>query len=120
METSLKTQKLKTSSSKTTEFARGHRLSRHRRKCQNKCKITCKALSFLYRPMNSTSIAADDKRIQVDESFLTAPCVLSDAVYLLGEKNSSAALEADAEHFLNEVFKHCKGIALDASRYPGH
>jgi len=70
--------------------------------------------------MNSTSIAADDKRIQVDESFLTAPCVLSDAVYLLGEKNSSAALEADAEHFLNEVFKHCKGIALDASRYPGH
>jgi len=59
--------------------------------------------------------AADNAGISVDESFLTAASVLYDAVYVPGGTDSIAALkaEADAVHFLNEAFKHCKAIAAD-------
>ena len=55
--------------------------------------------------------------IHVDKSFLTTPSVLYDAVYVPGGANSIAALEndADAIHFLNEAYKHCKAIAADIS-----
>ena len=41
--------------------------------------------------------------------------VLYDAVYMPGGKSSVAAVaaEADAVHFLNEAYKHCKAIAAD-------
>lgn len=57
--------------------------------------------------------AEDDTRIEVDQSFLTAASVLFDAVYVAGGKNAVATLEAEANavHFLNEAFKHCKAIA---------
>jgi catalase len=60
-------------------------------------------------------IAADDTRIPVDQSFLTAASVLFDAVYVPGGTNSVATVEAEADavHFLNEAFKHCKAIAAD-------
>ncbi|MNI61667.1 hydroperoxidase II [compost metagenome] len=47
--------------------------------------------------------------------MLTAASVLYDAVYLPGGTNSVATLEAEANaiHFLNEAFKHCKAIAAD-------
>jgi catalase len=59
--------------------------------------------------------AADGTKIPVDQSFLTAASVLYDAVYVPGGKKSVAALalEANAVHFLNEAFKHCKAIAAD-------
>jgi catalase len=40
---------------------------------------------------------------------------LYDAVYVPGGTNSVATLEAEADaiHFLNEAFKHCKAIAAD-------
>lgn len=60
-------------------------------------------------------VAADNSEIPVDESFLTASSVLYDAVYVPGGTNSVATLEAEANavHFLNEAFKHCKAIAAD-------
>ncbi|KAF1855728.1 hypothetical protein Lal_00001570 [Lupinus albus] len=59
--------------------------------------------------------SAGNEQIQVDESLLGAASVLFDAVYIPGGINSVAALEADADavHFLNEAFKHCKPIAAD-------
>ncbi|WP_312792625.1 catalase [Sphingobacterium sp.] len=59
--------------------------------------------------------ASDKTNISVEESFLTASSVLYDAVYVPGGKNSVATLEAEANaiHFLNEAFKHCKAIAAD-------
>ncbi|WP_293936374.1 catalase [Sphingobacterium sp. UBA5996] len=60
-------------------------------------------------------IGSDNKPIQVEESFLTAASVLYDAIYLPGGKDSVNKLQsnADAVHFLNEAFKHCKAIAAD-------
>jgi len=60
-------------------------------------------------------MGSDNKPIQVEESFLTAASVLYDAIYLPGGKDSVNKLQsnADAVHFLNEAFKHCKAIAAD-------
>lgn len=54
--------------------------------------------------------------IAVDKSLLTTASVFYDAVYVPGGINSVATLEADADaiHFLNEAFKHCKAIAVDS------
>jgi len=59
-------------------------------------------------------VAGEDKTtLKVHHSFLTAASVLYDAVYVPGGSNSVATLaaEANAVHFLNEAFKHCKPIA---------
>jgi catalase len=55
----------------------------------------------------------DGMDIPVKQSLLTAASVLYDAVYVAGGINSVATLaaEANAVHFLNEAFKHCKAIA---------
>ena len=57
----------------------------------------------------------NDTDIPVDKSLLTTASVFYDAVYVPGGTNSVATLEADADaiHFLNEAFKHCKAIAAD-------
>ncbi|NBB23028.1 catalase [Runella sp. CRIBMP] len=62
-------------------------------------------------------ISENNKEIKVDKSFLTSASVLYDAVYVPGGANSVVSLEAEADaiHFLNEAFKHCKAIAADAS-----
>ncbi|MDN3586006.1 catalase [Pedobacter aquatilis] len=75
------------------------------------------AVVHIIAPKQGELICADDERMQVDESFLTAASVLYDAVYLPGGVNSSATLEADANavHFLNEAFKHCKAIAAESA-----
>lgn len=67
-------------------------------------------------PKQGFVIAENDEQIFVDQSFLTAASVLFDAVYVPGGTNSVATLEAEANavHFLNEAFKHCKAIAADA------
>ncbi|QXV63649.1 catalase [Mucilaginibacter sp. 21P] len=64
-------------------------------------------------PRQGFITATDDTQIMVDQSFLTAASVLFDAVYVAGGTNAVATLEAEANaiHFLNEAFKHCKPIA---------
>lgn len=64
-------------------------------------------------PRQGFITASNDERIEVDQSFLTAASVLFDAVYVAGGTNAVATLEAEANavHFLNEAFKHCKPIA---------
>ncbi|SDE44953.1 catalase [Dyadobacter soli] len=61
-------------------------------------------------------LSTTDEEIPVHHSFLTAASVLYDAVYVPGGTNSVATVEAEADavHFLNEAFKHCKAIAADA------
>jgi catalase len=62
------------------------------------------------------AITADDgTEIQPDKSLLTTASVFYDAVYVPGGTNSVATLEAEADalHFLNEAYKHCKAIAAD-------
>jgi len=75
------------------------------------------AIVHIIAPKLGTILSQEDQQIDVDESFLTAASVLYDAVYLPGGINSSATLEAEANavHFLNEAFKHCKAIAADAT-----
>jgi catalase len=53
------------------------------------------------------------EEIKADFGFMTTASVLFDAVYVPGGAKSIAALkgEADALHFVNEAFKHCKAIA---------
>jgi catalase len=67
-------------------------------------------------PRQGYILSANDVQIPVHHSFLTAASVLYDAVYVPGGTNSVASIEAEADavHFLNEAFKHCKAIAADS------
>jgi len=58
--------------------------------------------------------------IKADESFLTATSVVYDALFIPSGKKSIDALtkEADAVHFLNEAYKHCKAIAATSEGMP--
>ena len=60
-------------------------------------------------------MSLNDEKIFVDHSLLTAASVMYDAVYIPSGVNSVATIEAEANaiHFLNEAFKHCKPIAAD-------
>ena len=71
----------------------------------------------LIAPRQGFVVTAGDDEIPVQHSFLTAASVLYDAVYVPGGANSVATVEADADavHFLNQAFRHCKAIAADAS-----
>lgn len=73
------------------------------------------AIVEVIAPKQGHIIAENDEQIMADQSFLTAASVLFDAVYVPGGTNSVASLEAEADaiHFLNEAFKHCKAIAAD-------
>ncbi|KQN36312.1 hydroperoxidase [Pedobacter sp. Leaf41] len=73
------------------------------------------AIVHIIAPKLGEIISEGDQKIVPDESFLTAASVLYDAVYVAGGANSVATLEAEANavHFLNEAFKHCKAIAAD-------
>jgi len=48
----------------------------------------------------------------VDMSFLTAASVIFDAVYVPGGEKGLLN-NADAIHFINECYRHCKAIATD-------
>ncbi len=56
---------------------------------------------------------ANGAQLNADFSLLTTSSVLFDAVYVAGGETSAATLagEADALHFVNESYKHCKAIA---------
>jgi len=55
--------------------------------------------------------------IIVDQSLLTSASVVFDAVFVPSGVASTAALatEADALHFINEAYKHCKALAFNGS-----
>ncbi|WP_343559194.1 catalase [Sphingobacterium sp.] len=74
------------------------------------------AVVHVIAPKHGEIIASNKSKILVEESLLTGASVLYDAVYVPGGKRSVATLagEPDAIHFLNEAFKHCKAIAIDA------
>ncbi|WP_312352619.1 catalase [Sphingobacterium siyangense] len=78
--------------------------------------VAAGAVVHVIAPKLGEITASDNSKIPVEESFLTGASVLYDAVYVPGGKNSVATLEAEANavHFLNEAFKHCKAIAADA------
>jgi catalase len=59
---------------------------------------------------------SDGEKAEADFSLLTTSSVLFDAVYVPGGQKSVNALmhEADAVHFVNEAFKHCKTIGASA------
>jgi catalase len=73
------------------------------------------AVAEVIAPKLGFIISENDTQIPVKQSFLTAASVLYDAVYVPGGTNSVATLESEANaiHFLNEAFKHCKAIAFD-------
>ena len=75
------------------------------------------AVVEIIAPRLNYIVSENDVQIAVDHSFLTAASVLYDAVYVPGGTNSVATIEAEADavHFLNEAFKHCKAIAADES-----
>lgn len=58
-------------------------------------------------------VTESNNTIKADKTLLTVSSVLYDAVFVPGGANSVATLEAEADaiHFLNEAFKHCKAIA---------
>ncbi|WP_316831792.1 catalase [Pedobacter aquatilis] len=77
--------------------------------------VAAGAVVHVIAPRLAQLISKQDQIIMPEESFLTAASVLYDAVYIPGGTNSVATLQADADavHFLNEAFKHCKAIAAD-------
>jgi catalase len=78
------------------------------------------AIVEIIAPRLGTIVTENDVQIPVKKSFLTAASVFYDAVYVPAGINSVATLaaEANAVHFLNEAFKHCKAIGahLDAKQ----
>lgn len=64
-------------------------------------------------PRLGTLCGSKGGSLKIDFSFLTTSSVLFDAVYVPGGESSGTALreEADAVHFVNEAYKHCKAIA---------
>jgi catalase len=73
------------------------------------------AMTEVIAPRLGFITSENDVAIPVKRSLLTAASVLYDAVYVPSGINSVATLaaEANAVHFLNEAFKHCKAIAAD-------
>ncbi len=71
------------------------------------------AMAKIVAPRMGTITSVDGAGVLADFSLLTTSSVLFDAVYLPGGAQSVKALlqEADAIHFVNEAYKHCKAIA---------
>ncbi len=63
-------------------------------------------------PRNGAILTADGKAVAADFSLLTTASVLFDAVYIPGgaESIKTLAESSDAQHFVNEAYKHCKAI----------
>ena len=78
-----------------------------------KALLAAGAVVELIAPKLGFIVAENDVQIPVEKSFLTAASVFYDAVYVAGGLSSVATLEADADavHFLNQAFRHCKAIA---------
>lgn len=68
-------------------------------------------------PKNGSVLDDKGAQIKVDMSLLTSASVIFDALYIPDGDKSVAALqnEADAIHFINETYRHCKVIAADGA-----
>lgn len=64
-------------------------------------------------PHGGSLTSADGDEAEVNFTFLTAASVFFDGVYIPGGAASIEILnaEADAFHFVNEAYRHCKAIA---------
>jgi len=73
----------------------------------------CKVIA----PKLGTIKGTSGKEIKVDQSFLIATSVVFDAVYVAGGEACVEALlkEAEALHFVEEAYKHCKPVAAEAT-----
>ena len=73
------------------------------------------AMVKVVAPRNGKIMGSDGNEIKVDETFVTTSSVLFDAVYLPGGAESADELleTAEAIHFVDEAFKHCKAIAAE-------
>ncbi|MBC7545594.1 MAG: catalase [Candidatus Sericytochromatia bacterium] len=71
------------------------------------------AMGKIVAPHGGSLKSANGATVPIDHSLLTTSSVLFDAVFVPGGAASVATLgnEADARHFINEAFKHCKAIA---------
>lgn len=71
------------------------------------------AQSRVIAPHGGTLIGVNGAVIPVDHSLLTTSSVMFDALYIPGGARSIVHLlgDADALHFVNETYKHCKTIA---------
>ena len=73
------------------------------------------AMAKIIAPRSGSIRSTGGTAIKVDHSFLTSASVLFDAVYVPDGAESVATLkdDADAIHFVNEAYKHCKPIAAE-------
>ena len=73
------------------------------------------AMAKIIAPRLGSIRSTGGTAIKVDHSFLTSASVLFDAVYVPDGAESVATLkdDADAIHFVNEAYKHCKPIAAE-------
>jgi catalase len=73
------------------------------------------AVAKIIAPKLGNIKGAGDKMVKVDMSFLTATSVVFDAVYVPGGKECAKTLmdHADAIHFINEAYRHCKTIGAE-------
>ncbi|HWV33972.1 MAG TPA: catalase [Dyadobacter sp.] len=78
------------------------------------------AIVEVIAPRQNFILSDTEAEIPVNHSLLTAASVFYDGVYVPGGTNSVATIAADADavHFLNEAFKHCKAIAADSAAMP--
>lgn len=74
------------------------------------------AMAKIIAPRSGSIRSVNGKAIKVDHSLLTSASVLFDAVYVPGSLDSVVMLkdDADAIHFINEAYKHCKPIAVES------
>jgi catalase len=68
-------------------------------------------------PRLGAVIAADGSEVMPEFTLRNAASVLFDAVYVTGGEAAAAVLKthADALHFIDEAFRHCKAIAATGS-----
>jgi catalase len=82
-----------------------------------KALIKAGAVVEVVAPRQGKLVTAGQAELPIDHSLLTAASVFYDAVYIPGGAKSIQVIaeDADAIHFLNEAFRHCKAIAADES-----
>jgi catalase len=74
------------------------------------------AVVNIIAPKQGFVTTSKGEQFPIDESFLTAASVLFDAVYVPNKNQIKTLVEnADAVHFVQEAFKHCKPIASYAN-----
>jgi catalase len=75
------------------------------------------AQAKIVAPRLGVLTGAQGTEVNIDFSLLTSGSVMFDAVYVPGGNKSVEALkgEANALHFVNEAYKHCKAIAASGA-----